>query len=94
MLQKQLEPYGRLIGFALNSRQSTASLKVLLHGETEPITIDIEEYELVQNASGTYVSVKRARTSREWLTTLVQQFLQGRRFDIPDKYATYAKMLL
>jgi hypothetical protein len=94
VLQKYLEPYGRLLGFALNTRQSRASLKVLLNGEAEPIMIDILEYELIQDATGTYVTVKQAKTSRDWLSALVQQFLIGRRFPIPEKYATYAKMLL
>jgi hypothetical protein len=94
MLQKYLEPYGRLMDLALNSRQNTASIKVLLKGETEPLIIDIQEYELVQEPAGSYVTVKRATASREWLTLLLRTFLLGRRLDVPEKYATYAKMLL
>ena len=94
MLQKYLEPYGRLLDFALDSRQHTASIKLLLKGEADPVTIDIHEYELVQDPSGIYVTVKRATSSREWLTVLLRSFLLGRRLDLPEKYASYAKMLL
>ena len=94
MLQKYLEPYGRLLELALNSRQNTASIKMLLRGETEPVTIDIQEYELVQAGTGSYLTVKRATASREWLTALLRTFLLGRRLDLPEKYASYAKLLL
>jgi hypothetical protein len=94
MLRKQLEPYGRLVGFSLNSRENRASVKVLLNGEVEPITVDIQQYILSRDASGSYVTVSSARASREWITTLLHHFLIGKRIDIPEKYAGYAKMLL
>jgi hypothetical protein len=94
LLQEYVEPYGSLRSFSLNSRQNAASFEVLLKGETEPITVDVQEYQLIQDSTGSYVAVTRVNASREWLTSLLQDFVVGRRLAIPRKYASYAKMLL
>ncbi len=93
MLRKYVEPYGHLIGCALNSRERTASATVLLKGEAEPIRIDVQEYELGQLGTKSFVTVKRIQATRPWLTALLQDFVVGRRLDIPDQYASYVRML-
>jgi len=94
LLRGKLEAYGRLLEFNLNSRQHSAQLTLLLQGETEPLTVEIQEYQLTHDPSGSYVTVNRANTSKAWLTRLLEDFLIGRRLDIPEKYANMAKMLL
>jgi hypothetical protein len=94
MLRTRLEPYGSVSAFSLDSKRNHASLTILLKGETEPVTLEIQEYALTADAEGQYLVVKQAATSREWLTVLVQDLLVGRRLPIPEKYAAYAKLLL
>lgn len=94
MLQKKLERYGRLMEFKLDSRQNTASLKLLLKGETDPVSVWVEEYRVLENAAGNSVVVKRARASREWITLLMEDVLLGKCFPIPEKYASVTRMLL
>ena len=94
MLRAKLEPYGSVTEFSLDSKRNTASLSLLLRGEAEPVTVDIQEYDLAHEADSHYFVVKQVATSREWLTRLLQDFVIGQRFLIPEKYANYAKMLL
>jgi hypothetical protein len=94
MLQKKIEPFGRLLEFKLDSRQNGASLKLLLKGETEPVMLWVDEYLLVQSANQISVTVRRARASREWITALLDELLLGKPFIVPEKYAPYVKMLL
>ena len=43
-LQKELERYGRIVDLAVDSRQNTAQLEILLKGESETVTVFVEKY--------------------------------------------------
>lgn len=94
VLQKRLEPYGRLLSFELNSREQTASVKMMPTGEVEPITLEVEQYVLTLEAAGVFLTIKHASTSRPWLTRLLEEFVIGRAFPVPEKYSNVVKMLL
>ncbi len=94
VLRDQLQKYGRVLDFKLDSRQNTLRLELLLKGEQEPLSVFVDEYQLVSDATGTWVVIKRATASRDWITTLLQDFVLSRRIPIPDKYASISKMLL
>ena len=94
MLQKKLERYGQLLEFKLDSRRCAAFLSLRLKGESAPVSVRIEEYQVL-NAAGTgAVVVKRASASREWLTLLLEDVVLGKPFTIPEKYASITRMLL
>ena|SRR5258708_6226446 len=94
LLETQLARYGRLLELKIDSRQNSASVIVHLKGELEAVQVAVEEYELGQDDKGTFVTVKRARTSREWLTLVLEDFLLNKRFPLPEEYAAYARMVL
>jgi hypothetical protein len=94
LLAKKLAPYGQLLAFQLHSAENRASCRVLLRGETEPVTLSVDEYRLTQDATGTALTVVQACASREWLSQLLRDFLVGRSFPVPEQYASYARMLL
>ncbi len=82
-----------MLNFYIDSRQKTAQVEVLLKGEKEPITLIVQEYELSTEDSGTYLTIRKATASREWLAVLLDKFVCGRRFPIPEKYASVARMV-
>ena len=94
LLRKRLEAYGRVLEFDLNSRQRQAAVKILLRGETEPVTLNVVEYGLVADANCVSLTILRATGSRPWLTQLLEEFVVGRSFPIPEKYSSVVKMLL
>jgi hypothetical protein len=94
LLQKRLEAYGRLLEFELNSRHQTASLKILLKGEMDPVTLNVEQYVLLVAANGADLTIKHASASRPWITQILEEFVIGRPFPIPAKYTNIVRMLL
>jgi hypothetical protein len=93
-LREHLDKYGELTHLTLDSQHNAAQLDLLLKGEADPVQIFLTEYEVLEDASGTYVLIKDVRASREWLSLLARDFLNGRRFAIPEKYAALARLLL
>ncbi|MBM3833937.1 MAG: hypothetical protein FJ403_11840 [Verrucomicrobia bacterium] len=82
-----------MLNLYIDSRQKTVQIEVLLKGEKEPITLVVQEYELSSEESGTYLIIKRATASREWLSLLLDEFARGKRILIPDKYVSVTKII-
>jgi hypothetical protein len=94
MLQQKLERYGQIMDIQLNSRERTAVLQLLLKGETEPVTIFVDDYAVSQDQTGSWVTVRKARASREWITQALQEFVVGKSLPIPDQFAGLVRVLL
>jgi len=80
-----LKPYGRATSLRIDSSAKTILIEAELKGESSPLQIELLDYVISQNGEDYFVTVKRIRTSREWLTTLAQNELLNRRFTIPEK---------
>jgi hypothetical protein len=93
VLQSAFAKYGRMLNFYIDSRQRTAQVEVLLKGEKEALTIIVQDYELVTDEAGSHMLVKKATASREWVQVLINEFLIGKKFPIPAKYASMVKLV-
>jgi hypothetical protein len=93
-VNKPMAPYGKIMDISLNSREKKITLQVLLKGESEVTSLTVEEYDLVEESDQTFLIVKKAIVSKEWLNVLVQEFLIGKKFPLPSKYARIIKLAL
>jgi hypothetical protein len=89
-----LKPYGQATHLRLNSGEKSATITLDLKGESAPVEINIGKYELVPEADKVYLILHAVSTSREWLTTLVQDHLLKKKLELPSQAAAYAGKLL
>ena len=82
-LNQQIEKFGVVTRLQLDSRQKTISAQLSLKGETIPVIIEVESYEVIQRTEGTYITVRRVHASREWIGALLSELVVGRQFKIP-----------
>lgn len=82
-LDKMVAPYGKLQELRIDSGNHTARLVCLLHGETSAITIEIDPYEIETAGGKTFVKARACLCSRPWLEKLLNDFVCGRRFELP-----------
>jgi hypothetical protein len=92
-LARELADYGEVLDFKINSRDRSAELNILLKGERDKLTVNVDEYEVV-SADKDYIVVKRARASREWVNAVLRKFVIGRRQAIPAQYSGMVKLVL
>ena len=90
----RLQPYGRMLNLSIDSKTKRIRLEVLLKGETQPVTLTIDEYELTTAAGADFILIKKASASREWIDALLQDFAIGKRIPLPAKYGNMVKSLL
>ncbi len=91
--QAVLKPYGTLTALKLDTTARTIDAEVQLHGETEPVRLQVHEYELIEEAGTVFAVIKSASTSRAWLTRLVNDFAVQRRFELPESVRKFLPML-
>lgn len=91
--ERVLKPYGTLTEFKFDSKLRTAEGQILLKGERDPIRIRIGSYELVNENGRTFIIIHEFISSREWITRLAQQFVLGRRYELPESIAKYVVMI-
>ena len=82
-----LKPYGRIVGLKLNSGDKALEVTLELKGEREWVLIDIQEYELIREDGRCFIIIKKASTSREWLTALAEKLAIGKRLEVPAEAA-------
>lgn len=94
LLARQLEPYGELKLLKLNSRDRSIHLEVLLKGESQPLSVEVLEYELVTTADQDFLIIRRVVASREWVTALLHNFLVNHRHPIPHQHSKLVRVVL
>ena len=82
-----LKPYGQATALKLNSTDKALEITLELKGESEPLRLHVQEYELVVQGSQKHLVIKRLTTSREWMTELARNFLIGKQLPLPAEAA-------
>ncbi|MGV3773607.1 MAG: hypothetical protein ACO1QB_11940 [Verrucomicrobiales bacterium] len=93
-IQNQIKEYGEMIDLKINSQDKTIEVELLLKGEQQPMRFKIEKYELVDGPETDFIIVHRATASREWMDTLVQNFMVGKSIPIPHKQSRLLRLAL
>jgi hypothetical protein len=80
----KIEPFGSVTRLEIDSRQKKISAEVLLKGETSPILIEVDPYELTQTGEETRLVIRSAKGSREWIDAVLQHFVVGKPQKVPE----------
>jgi hypothetical protein len=91
--QAVLKPYGTLTQLKLDTTARTIEAELELKGEAQPVQLQVREYELCEQDGRATVVLKDVHTSREWLTTLMGNFVVGKEFTLPDSVKKFLPMI-
>ena len=84
-----------MINLAIDSKNSKIRIEVLPKGETEPIAITVDEYQLATQSNGApALVIRKIGASREWMDALLKDFATGKTIPLPEKYASIIKTVL
>ena len=79
----KLEPFGHLLGCEVNTHDNCISAEIVLRGDSLPILVAIERYEVIEENDTHFLELRRFSASKEWLQAALDCFLVGRRFRLP-----------
>ena len=66
----------------IDSTAKRIHIELELKGETSPIQIDVQSYELTTKAGETHIKIGEINTSREWINLLINDYLPADKKDI------------
>ena len=93
LLNTRLGAFGEITELSLDTSRRSAQLRCILHGEVEPIDLDVRNYKIEHVDGDNWLTVVDAVASREWLTAALQQFVLGRRFHVSAKAGAALRLL-
>lgn len=83
-LNEKFKAYGEVLDCQIDTVTASMSLHALLHGESAPVTVTVDRYEVKRDSEGPYIVLHQLASSRAWLTTLLNSFFSGKRYAIPS----------
>ena len=90
-INQQIRNYGEVTQLQLNSQLKRMKMDILLNGESEPITVLIEYYEITEENN---LRINGITTSKEWINQLIYEYVEGKEIALPTEYATMLKALV
>ena len=79
-----LARYGTVQDLRIDSARRSMEVVCLLKGETAPITVTVERYEIGDAGGEKFVRVEASRCSRPWVQHFLEDHVYGRKFPLPS----------
>jgi hypothetical protein len=83
-LNHEIEPFGRVRELAIDTNRKTMRAEVDLKGEPSPISIEVGAYELNETNGVVHIAFQNVITSKEWITGVLNKYVVGRPFPLPN----------
>ena len=82
-VNSKIARYGEVRNLKIDSRQKTVEVSCLLHGETSPIDIKIENYIVETAGHKKLFQATDISCTRPWLQNLLADFAKNRPIELP-----------
>ncbi len=92
-LNCKLSEIGEILKVDFNSSKKSLSAKLSLKGETSPLDIHLENYNFFQDGNRCLLTIEKIRTSKEWLTCLIDAYLEKMELELPGNLLPIIKLI-
>lgn len=82
-VNKMIARYGKVTELTLDSKRKTVSAVCILDGEKEPITVRVGKYVVEETGPKKFIYATDCTCSRPWAQSLLTDFVEGRRVELP-----------
>ena len=93
-INSKIKEYGEVLEIKLDSKTKHARVKVLLKGESKPLEIIVDEYEITREAGKSSIRILKASSNRLWMDAALQNFIVDKEFNVPEKAVSYMEDFL
>jgi len=82
-LNQKIQKFGNVKELQIDPGQRVIAIEAELKGEVSPIQIRVGNYELSGSGDASFITLHRFEASREWLQTVLNDYVAGRPWKIP-----------
>ncbi len=75
--------YGALKELRIDSARRRMEAVFHLEGETAPVAVTVEKYEIVEEKGRKFFRVVECRCARPWIQNVIEDHVYGRKFPLP-----------
>jgi len=93
-INNYMKEYGEMLKLNLDSEKRSIEMEVMLEGEKEPLSVNVDKYEMTQNGGKHFLKIQGVKTSRAWINTVASSYLENKTFEIPAEYAKMLKVIV
>lgn len=86
-LNEKIQAFGTITNFKLDPGLKNILCEVSLRGEAAPVTVKVGSYEIDCVGDKTYITLRQFEASREWIATVLNQYVAGYRLQLPSGIA-------
>ena len=93
-INSYIKEYGKMLKLTLDSKNKSITMEVLLEGEKEPLSVNVQHYELTEENGKHLLKIYGIQTSRAWINTVAGSYLEGKALEVPAEYAKMLKVIV
>jgi hypothetical protein len=82
-LNRRYSSVGKVLSLKIDKTARKVCIELELNGESQPVQVTIERYELIETNDGLFLEIKELSSSRAWLTSLAPLLLKDKKFPLP-----------
>lgn len=89
-----IKEYGKLVELKIDNQNNKIAASILLNGDTVPIRLCVEKYQILNQENSATIEIIQASSDRPWINAIINNFVIGRKFNIPSGKVEFANDFL
>jgi len=83
-INREIEAFGVVRQLSIDTSKKTMRIELDLNGESAPISVDIDSYELNEKDGVLRIAFQEMNASREWISAVLKKYVVGQAFPLPN----------
>ncbi len=93
-IEYKFKGVAKMVECHLDSQSKSLRVKLLLQGEKEPLEVKIGRFHIYEERGESFIELFDIATSREWITFLAKEYIEGRPFVLPQHVAKILHIII
>ncbi|MCK5248646.1 MAG: hypothetical protein KAJ98_01685 [Spirochaetaceae bacterium] len=94
LINQSIKEFGQLVELKIDNRGKTVTATIILNGETLPMNLRIDEYEIIRDNSSAGMLIRDASSDKPWLNSIIKKFIIGKALKVPADRIDYLEDFL
>lgn len=94
VVNMKIEKFGEISKLEFNTDTKTINVEVKLKGETEDLQVFVNKYDIKEEDSKHYLVVNHIKSSKEWLSLVLEEYVNNEKFKVPAEYVKILKAVI
>lgn len=90
----KIAKFGEVSHLEFDTHAKTIDIEVQLKGEAELLKVFVDQYDVTEENAQHYLVVKQIRSSKEWLSSVLEAYVNNEKFAVPNEYAKILKVVI